>query len=126
MYVVGLLMSKIHNLWVKYVAGYFENHSVIYSNSLCYNTFPFPNISEDQKKLLEFHVFNVLDERQRHSEKTLAELYHKDKMPVGLREAHHNLDIAVEQCYRLKPFESDEERLEYLFALYEQMTNNKE
>jgi hypothetical protein len=42
-------------------------------------------------------------------------------MPQGLREAHHQLDLAVEQCYRSKPFESDEERLEYLFKLYEQM-----
>ena len=42
-------------------------------------------------------------------------------MPDGLREAHHQLDLAVEMCYRSKPFESDEERLEYLFKLYEQM-----
>jgi hypothetical protein len=42
-------------------------------------------------------------------------------MPDGLREAHNQLDLAVERCYRSKPFESDEERLEYLFKLYEQM-----
>ena len=38
----------------------------------------------------------------------------------GLREAHHQNDLAIERCYRSKPFESDEERLEYLFKLYEQ------
>ena len=43
-------------------------------------------------------------------------------MPDGLREAHHHLDLAVERCYRSKPFASDEERLEYLFKLYEDMT----
>jgi hypothetical protein len=48
-------------------------------------------------------------------------LYDPDKMPQGLREAHHQLDLAVEQCYRSKPFDTDEERLEYLFKLYEQM-----
>ena len=42
-------------------------------------------------------------------------------MPDGLRETHHLNDLAVERCYRSKPFESDEERLEYLFKLYEQM-----
>jgi hypothetical protein len=62
-----------------------------------------------------------LEERENHSEKTLAQLYDPDKMPDGLREAHHQLDLAVERCYRSKPFESDEERLEYLFKLYEQM-----
>jgi len=44
-------------------------------------------------------------------------------MPEGLKKAHHNLDIAIEQCYRSKPFESDEEKLEYLFKMYEEMTS---
>ncbi|MBX9865897.1 MAG: N-6 DNA methylase [Burkholderiales bacterium] len=123
-WVFAVVHSKMHMAWVKTVAGRLKT-DYRYSSTLCYNTFPFPNISEEQKKRLEFHVFNVLDERERHSEKTLAELYDPDKMPAGLREAHHNLDIAIEQCYRLKPFESDEERLEYLFALYEQMTKQE-
>ena len=42
-------------------------------------------------------------------------------MTDGLRHAHNQLDLAVEMCYRSKPFENDEERLEYLFELYEQM-----
>ena len=42
-------------------------------------------------------------------------------MPEGLREAHRINDLAIERCYRSKPFESDEERLEYLFKLYEKM-----
>ena len=52
----------------------------------------------------------------------MAELYDPDKMPENLRQAHESLDIAVEQCYRKKPFESDEKRLEYLFKLYEKMS----
>ena len=51
----------------------------------------------------------------------MAQLYDPDKMPDGLREAHRQNDLAVERCYRSRPFESDEERLEYLFKLYEQM-----
>ena len=62
-----------------------------------------------------------MEERESHSEKTLAQLYNPKKMPEGLREAHRLNDLAVERCYRSKPFESDEERLEYLFKLYEQM-----
>ena len=88
---------------------------------LSYNTFPFPPIPETQKHELESHVYRILEEREKHSEKTLAQLYDPDKMPEGLREAHHQNDLAVERCYRSRPFESDEERLEYLFKLYEQM-----
>ncbi len=121
-WIFGVISSKMHMAWVRAVAGRLETR-IRYSSTLCYNTFPFPNISEDQKKRIEMYVFDVLDEREKHSEKTLAELYDPDKMPDGLRQAHHNLDLAIEQCYRPKPFASDEERLEHLFTLYEQMTS---
>lgn len=116
----SILTSQIHMVWVRAVAGRLKS-DYRYSGSLCYNTFPFPPISERQKQELEQCVYRILDEREAHSEKTLAQLYDPDKMPDGLREAHRLNDLAVERCYRSKPFESDEERLEYLFKLYEQM-----
>lgn len=119
-YLLGIISSKIHNLWVKSVGGYLGT-SIRYSTSVCYNTFPFPTISVNQKNELEKYVYRILEEREHHSEKNLAQLYDPGKMPDGLREAHHQLDIAVERCYRSKPFETDEERLAYLFKLYEQM-----
>ncbi|MCD6526309.1 MAG: hypothetical protein J7K75_04895, partial [Desulfuromonas sp.] len=70
---------------------------------------------------ITMHVFEVLEEREKNSEKTMAQLYDPDKMPDGLREAHHQLDLAVDRLYRSKPFASDEERLEHLFKLYEVM-----
>lgn len=119
-FILSILLSKIHNIWTKSVGGYLGT-SIRYSTSVCYNTFPFPPISDKQKQELEKHTYNIISERERHSEKTLAELYDPDKMPDGLREAHRLNDLAVERCYRSRPFESDEERLEYLFKLYEQM-----
>lgn len=120
-YIFGIISSKIHMLWVRLTAGRLENR-LRYLSALCYNTFPFPNISQKQKDEITELVFAILDEREKHSQKTLAQLYDPDKMPEGLKKAHHNLDIAIEQCYRSKPFESDEERLEYLFKMYEEMT----
>jgi len=107
-------------VWVRALAGRMRK-DISYSSVLCYNTFPFPEITEAQKTTLEEHVFNVLDERECHPEKTMADLYDPDKMPDGLRQAHHEIDVAVEQCYRSRPFNNDEERLEYLFKLYEEM-----
>lgn len=117
---LSVLTSRIHMTWVRAIAGRLKT-DYRYSSQLCYNTFPFPPISESQKQELEKNVYNILAEREVHSEKTLAQLYDPDKMPAGLREAHHQNDLAVERCYRSRPFESDEERLEYLFKLYEQM-----
>lgn len=118
--IFGMINSKLFNVWMKCVCGRTKSDPM-FSSSIVYNTFPFPPISDKQKKVIEHNVYNILGEREKRSEKTLAELYDPDKMPEGLRDAHRQNDLAVERCYRSKPFESDEERLEYLFKLYEQM-----
>jgi hypothetical protein len=46
-------------------------------------------------------------------------------MPSELREAHEANDAVIEKCYRSRPFESDEHRLEYLFKLYEEMIQSE-
>lgn len=119
-YLFSLISSRMHIQWVRAVAGRLKT-DMQYSNTLCYNTFAFPSITEAQKEELTQCVFRILEERENHSEKTLAQIYDPDKMPEGLREAHKLNDLAVERCYRSKAFESDEERLEYLFGLYEKM-----
>lgn len=119
-YIFGIVSSKMHMVWVKMTAGRLENR-LRYLSALCYNTFPFPKITEEQKQRINQSVLTLIEEREKHSEKTPAQLYDPNLMPSGLRQAHHQLDLAVERCYRSKPFTSDEERLEYLFKLYEQM-----
>jgi hypothetical protein len=119
-FIFGILSSKIHYVWTSVVSGRLKM-DLNYSVSICYNNFPFPPISYQRKQEITQCVFRILEEREKHPEKTLAQLYDPDKMPPGLREAHHQNDLAIERCYRNKPFESDEERLEYLFKLYEQM-----
>lgn len=116
----GVLNSYIHNLWIKTVCGSLENR-VRYSAVLGYNNFPFPPLSESLKEQIRISVFRILQERELNPELTIGKLYDPDKMPDGLRAAHQANDEVVERCYRTKPFESDEERLEYLFKLYEKM-----
>ena len=119
-FLFSIISSKMHMVWMKAVSGKLEDR-YRYSKNISYNTFPFPTINANIKSELANYAFQVLTEREKHSEKNLAQLYDPDKMPDGLRDAHHQLDLAVESCYRSKPFENDEERLEYLFKLYEQM-----
>jgi hypothetical protein len=120
-FVFGLITSRMHMTWVNRVSGRLKM-DYNYTSSLCYNNFPIPNLTDDQKQTITMHVAEVLEEREKYSQKTMAQLYDPDKMPDGLREAHHNLDLAVDRIYRAKPFTSDEERLEHLFKLYEEMT----
>jgi len=123
-WIFGVIHSYIHNVWVKSVGGYLGT-SIRYSTILCYNTFPFPKITQTQKNKIEELVHIILDERDKNYTKTMAELYDPKKMPEGLKTAHHNLDLYIESCYRDKPFENDEERLEYLFKLYEKMVKEE-
>ena len=115
----GVLTSRMHIVWVKAVAGRLKM-DMQYSNTLCYNTFPFPKISVKEQENLSLYVLAILDERAKHN-KTMAQLYDPEKMPKGLKEAHEDLDEAIEKCYRLQPFSSDTERLEYLFKIYEEI-----
>ena len=94
-----------------------------YSSVLCYNTFPFPELTQSQKENLNLYIFAILDERAKYSTKTLSQLYNPDTMPSGLIKVHEELDEAVEKCYRLKLFKNDTERIEFLFKTYEEMIN---
>lgn len=118
----GVLTSRMHMVWVRTVGGRLKL-DYRYSSQLCYNTFPFPEISLKQKENLNLYVFAILDERAKYPEKTMAQLYDPDTMPKGLKQVHRELDEAIEKCYRLQPFTTDTERLEYLFKLYEEMVN---
>ena len=117
----AVVTSRMHMVWVRSVGGKLKT-DYRYSAKLCYNTFPFPDITTKQKENLNLYVFAILDERAKHPGKTMAQLYNPDTMPKGLKQAHQKLDEAVEKCYRLQPFKNDTERLEYLFKLYEEMT----
>lgn len=120
-WIFAVVTSRMHMVWVRNVGGKLKT-DYRYSAKLCYNTFPFPEISNKQKENLNLYVFAILDERAKHPSKTMAQLYNPDTMPKGLLQAHEELDTAIEQCYRLQPFKNDTERLEYLFKLYEEMT----
>lgn len=123
-WVFALLTSKMHMVWLAAVGGKHEDR-YRYSNTLVYNTFPVPDLSEADKEVLTQRALRVLDVREYHSEKTLAELYDPDLMPDNLRLAHQELDAAVDRLYRRQGFASDEERLALLLKLYQEMTSVK-
>lgn len=123
-WLLGLLMSRLHNVWSHSVGGKLKN-DYRYSATLCYNTFPFPKLSLNQKTSIEKLAKEILLVRAEHTEMTLGDMYNPENFPDDLRAAHHTLDVAVERCYREKPFESDEERLEFLFKQYIKLTIDK-
>ena len=120
----ALLTSRMHMAWLGTVGGKLETR-YRYSNTLVYNNFPVPPLTDQLKEALTQRAFRVLDVREYHCEYTLAELYDAEKMPENLRQAHADLDVVVDRIYRKRPFDSDEERLRLLFDLYRQMTDQE-
>lgn len=117
----GILTSRMHMVWTKAVAGQLETR-IRYSSSIVYNNFPVIVLTSQEKSMLTDKALAVLDARENHPEKTLGKLYELGNMPDDLREAHEEMNEVVDKVYRNKPFDSDEERLAYLFDLYETMT----
>ena len=122
-WVFAVVSSYMSMMWMKTIGGKLKTDYRY--TSMCYNSFPFPKINEEQKERLSALAEHVLFTRENHTEMTYGEMYNPESMPLDLKLAHQAMDIAVEQCYRPEPFTSDEERLEYLFKLYEKMTKKK-
>jgi len=116
----GILMSALHMAWVKQFCGRLESR-YRYSSTLVYNNFPWPTTTGPQKQAVEKAAQAVLDARQQFPDSNLAELYDPISMPPALAKAHDTLDRAVDRCYKPQGFQSDRERVEHLFKLYEQL-----
>ncbi len=116
----ALVQSRMHTAWAGTVGGKLGT-SYRYSAVLCYNTFPIPPLSDENTARLTEHAFAVLEARERHSDRTLGDLYIPDKMPLDLQRVHEALDNTVDNLYGATT-PSGTERLEILFALYQHMT----
>ncbi|MGH1416365.1 MAG: class I SAM-dependent DNA methyltransferase [Pelagimonas sp.] len=118
---LALLSSRVHLIWVATVCGQLETR-LRYSNTLGWNTFPMPRLTEKNKEDLTRCAEDILLAREAHYPATIAELYDPEKMPDDLRAAHDRNDEVLERIYIGRRFRNDTERLEKLFELYTKMT----
>lgn len=116
-YVMALISSRLHTLWITAVCGQLETR-IRYSNTLGYNTFPVPALSDGQKRTLDDCTWKIVEERESNPGTPISDLYDPKTMPKALLKAHQDLDATLETIYRGRPFKSDTERLEHLFRLY--------
>ena len=121
LWLFAILTSRMHMTWMRAVCGKLETR-YRYSNTLVYNTFPFPKLTKAQKKALESTATSIIDTREEHYDMTMAQLYDPDKMPDDLKAAHEANDLLVDRLFRKTGFDSDEDRLAELFRLYEANT----
>jgi hypothetical protein len=118
---MALIASTLHLVWVATVCGKLETR-YRYSNTLGWNTFPVPKLTEKNKEDLARCAEDILVAREGHFPSTIADLYDPEKMPDDLRAAHDRSDEVLERIYIGRRFRNDTERLEKLFELYTKMT----
>lgn len=125
---VAIYSSRVHLSWIAAVCGKIKT-DFRYSNTLGWNTFPVPLLTEQNKADLTACAENILLAREAHFPATIADLYDPQNdnggMPDNLRAAHAQNDEVLERIYIGRRFRNDTERLEKLFALYTQMAAAK-
>ena len=119
---MSLIASRLHLIWIGTVCGKLKT-DFRYSNTLGWNTFPVPTLTEQNKSDLVRCAEDILLAREVHYPATIADLYDPENMPPNLREAHERNDETLERIYIGRRFKNDTERLEKLFELYTQMTS---
>ena len=97
-YTFGIITSNVHMSWARTIAGRLKS-DYRYSNTMVYNTFPWPNPTKEQKEKIEKAAQGILDARAKYPNSSLADLYDELTMPVELRKAHQQNDIAVMEAY---------------------------
>lgn len=123
LYHFGVLESKMHMTWMRYVAGRLKS-DYRYSKDIVYNNFPWPQANRAQEKAIEQLAKNILDERAKHNDSTLADLYSRLTMPPDLLKAHQALDNEVDKLYRKEKFEADTDRMKFLLKSYEDLVGD--
>jgi hypothetical protein len=121
---MALIASRLHWVWIGTVCVRMRT-DFSYSNTLGWNTFPVPPLTEKNKADLTRCAENILLAREAHFPATIADLYDPDAMPENLRAAHDANDEVLERIYIGRRFKNDTERLEKLFELYTKMTGKK-
>ncbi len=124
LYEFGVLMSNVHNAWMRMVAGRLKS-DYRYSKDIVYNNFPWCNPTKEQKKQIITTAQGILDARALFPNSTLADMYDEVLMPPELRKAHQQNDKAVMNAYGFSIKDTTEEKcVAELMRMYQDITTN--
>lgn len=123
LYSFGILMSNVHNAWMRVVAGRLETRYQ-YSGSIVYNNFPWCSPTEEQKAKIEKTAQSILDARAKYPDSSLGEMYSNILLYPELNKAHKENDKAVMEAYGFDIKMTESDCVTELFKLYESFSKN--
>ena len=118
----SLISSSMFMAWQRTIGGKIKS-DLRFSNTLVWNTFPIPELSEKQREGIIRAGKKVLEARELHPERSLAEHYAPLSMAPELVKAHDALDREVDKAFGApRKLTNKRQRLELLFENYERLT----
>jgi hypothetical protein len=119
-YSLGVLHSRVHEVWSLATCSWQgKGNDPVYTPQTCFETFPFPVPTDDQRAAIAQAAKQLHEVRQSaldgDPKLTLTALY--NKRPTWLDNLHRDLDAAVLAAYGWPADLSDEDLLERLLAL---------
>ena len=124
LWLFAVLSSSMHMSWIKKIGGRLKS-DYRYSSSLCYNTFPVPELKDEHKEKLAEYAVNILSSREVYSDRALAKLYDPELMPNDLKLAHEELDNFIEHIYAQACKSKSKDHLSLLLKIYSKLTGGK-
>lgn len=123
----AIISSSVFMLWQNTVGGRLKS-DCRFANTLVWNTFPVPDMSDEQRREIVDGGKGVLEARRKYSDKTLADLYKPENFFLypELVEAHRVLNTAVLRAYGLSDESQEGDIAAKLVELYSQMVGVKE
>jgi len=124
---MALIASRLHWVWIATVCVRLEMR-FSYSNTLGWNTFPVPILTQQNKDDLTKCAEEILLAREQYFPATIADMYDPKRMDEEfplVREVHERNDEILERIYIGRRFKNDTERLEKLFDMYTKMVEKK-
>lgn len=125
LYHFGVLISNVHMAWMRVVCGRLKS-DYRYSKEIVYNTFPWPDTTDDQKAKIEQTAQAILDARAQYPDCSLADMY-GEKMYLfpELLKAHQNNDRVVMQAYSFSVKDMTESQcVAELMKMYQELMKN--
>ncbi|MEB3151608.1 MAG: type IIL restriction-modification enzyme MmeI, partial [Sphaerospermopsis sp.] len=118
-YVLGILTSNLHRMWVKSQSSTLEDRTR-YTNTTCFETFPFPQtvdikiVEKIRAKAEELHQYRT--QQMETKQWGITTLYNKffNEPSSQLYKLHQQLDNLVMAAYKIQP---EEDILETLLTL---------
>ncbi|MCI1187407.1 hypothetical protein MON38_08240 [Hymenobacter sp. DH14] len=120
-YLFGMVISAMFSAWVRQLCGLWK-YGYRNEGTFTYHNFPFPAApSPAQLAEVDAAVAAVRAVRGPHPSPSPVYAFWGDYLSPERAAAAARLDAAIDRCFRPEPFATEQERLEFLFAAYQQL-----